>query len=526
MALSGVVHESAMAAPDADLVVDLARTWTYSEAADQIGRVQAAICQVGVKAGDRVGVHFNKGAAGFLAMHAVVSAGAVAVPLDPASPASRLARICREMQISVLTADAPRRTTVEAIHDMEPLRAVIGLDCELDGAWVLGPHDVALLDPLAPATVSQDSLAYILTTSGSTGEPKGISHTHASGRAYGDLAVRAFGVNSEDRVADISPHHFDISTFSLWATPLGRACNIVVNEAYQLLPASHSQLLADEAATIWYSVPFLIQQLVLRGDLQNRNLDALRQVHFGGEVVSASIIAEMMKHCPNARFVNVFGPAEVNTCTAAYFDTPPPSGEPLSIGFPVDNATLRVVDPDSDAPVDGAISAAGEIGELWVATPHLMAGYWNRDETNARVIRNVDGLAYYRTGDLVSRDGSGELAFHGRADNQIKVRGFRIELEGVEADLESLVLAAETAESVVVSAVRHDSGQDQIVAGVLGATADFSRSAFVKAAASVLRAYAIPTQVVHLPAASFTGSGKLNRRILREQAVSLVKETT
>lgn len=522
--LSGLISDKAMVAPEQGCLIDGDRTLTYAEAARAVEQTTAALVSLGISAGDRVGVHFNKSADGFIAMHAAVSAGAVAVPLDPGSPASRLARICDQMQISVVLSHAPRRKSLEAIHGIHRLRAVIGLDLDLDGCVALGPEDVRSHDGCPPVKVESTDLAYIVTTSGSTGEPKGISHTHESGRAYGEMTLRTYDLGSSDRVADISPHHFDISTFSLWSTPLAGATNVVVNEAYQRLPASHSQLLADRAVTIWYSVPFLIQQLVLRGDLDNRDLSALRWVHFGGEVIPSETIGAMMRHCPNARFANIFGPAEVNQVTLAIFDSPPPTDVPLSIGRPLDNSTIRLIDPGESKPLLKNVVAAGEVGEMWAATPQLMKGYWHRDELNREVLKSVDGQTFYRTGDLVSANESGEMSFHGRVDHQVKVRGFRIELEGIEVDLETLVQRMGTAENVVVAVHRRESGEDEIIAGVLGGSSSFDEAEFLRAAASVVPTYAVPTATVRLSSTAFTGSGKLDRRVLREQAVELVEE--
>lgn len=525
--LSGLVLDNATATPDRECIVDVSRTWTWQEAADHVGRQGAALISAGVVPGDRVGVHLNKSAEGFLAMHAVVSVGAVAVPLDPGSPPERLARICSQMQISVVISHGPRRKSLEALHLLHPLRAVVGLVLSLSDEaqpQMFDEDAIAALDPVAPVVVKPDDVAYIVTTSGSTGEPKGIVHTHRSARAYAEMTLRTYDVNATDRIADISPHHFDISTLSLWSTPLAGATNVVINEAYQRLPASHSQLLQDHAVTLWYSVPFLLQQLVLRGDLANRDLTALRWVHFGGEVVPPEIIGAMMDHAPNARFANIFGPAETNQCSVAFFDSAPDIDRPLSVGFPLDHSEIRVVDPDAAAPTPENLMPVDVVGEMWAATPQLMEGYWGLDTVNDKVLKTVDGQRFYRTGDLVSQDASGELTFYGRSDHQVKVRGFRIELEGVEADLESLVQRDGSAENVVVSVWRQESGQDQVVAGVLGATDRFDQTDFMRAAASAVPTYAVPTQTVCIDSPTFTGSGKLDRRVLREQVLTALEE--
>ena len=515
-----------MSTPDSECIVDVSRTWTYAQTAVAIEQQSAAFVEAGVQAGDRVGVHFNKSAEGFIAMHAVVSAGAVAVPLDPASPPARLARICEQMQISVVSSHAPRKRSLEALHAQSPLRTVVGTGIELEGCDFVAAEALAAFEPRPPVATSHDDLAYIVTTSGSTGEPKGICHTHASGRAYVDMTVQAFGLNPTDRVADIAPHHFDISTFSLWATPRAGATNVIVNEAYQRLPASHSQLLADEGVTVWYSVPFLIQQLVLRGDLANRNLDALRWVHFGGETIPAEIVASMMGHCPNARFANIYGPAETNHITHAVFDVPPEAGKLLPVGVSVAGVTIRIVSPGSDVSASDSLVAPREIGEMWAATPQLMAGYWDGEEVDEASIQMIDGVRFYGTGDLMSRDDAGELTFHGRADQQVKVRGFRIELEGIEVELETMVREMGSAENVVVSVHRRSTGEDELVAGILGPTTSFDEATFIQQAASLMPAYAVPTKTVPIESPALTGSGKLDRRTLREQTVRLAEDSS
>ena len=486
------------------------------------GQMAAALRDAGVHAGDRVGVHCNKGAEGFIAMHAVVSIGAVAVPLDPGSPAARIGTICERMQIDAVISHAPRIKTLVQVHALRPIQTVLGVAPAegLAGVTIVDADELGRLEPLTPVNVDPGDSSYIITTSGSTGEPKGMVHTHRSALAYADMTIRTYDMTPDDRVSDIAPHHFDISTHSLWSVPRVGATNVVISEPYQRLPASHSQRLQDEGVTFWYSVPFLLHQLVLRGDLTNRDLSALRWVHFGGEVISAEVIGQMMQYCPNARFGNIFGPAETNQCSLAIFDGPPPPDQPLSVGFPLDHSIIRVVDVNADDPGDEHLMPVGEMGEMWAHTPQLMDGYWDQPELNARVLHVHEGKRFYRTGDLISIDSHGEMSFYGRVDHQVKVRGFRIELEGIELELEQI----DGADHVVVGILRTESGEDELVAGLLGVQSEFDEAEFLRNAASVLPAHAVPTRTVQIATASFTGSGKLDRRALREHAVSIVRE--
>jgi amino acid adenylation domain-containing protein len=516
--LSGLLADQASLRSDAAAVVDVARTWTWSEIAVASGQVMAALIDCGVQPGDRVGVHLNKSAEGFAAMHAVVSVGAIAVPLDPGSRAARLARICDHMQIAIVVSHAPRKRTLLAMQKIRPLVAVIGVDLAAD-LRSIDVDELANFEPAAPRLVDVDAPSYIITTSGTTGEPKGMVHTHRSALAYADMTLRTYGLRPDDRVSDIAPHHFDISTHSLWSVPLAGATNVVISEPYQRLPASHSQRLQDERVTYWYSVPFLLHQLVLRGDLENRDLSALRWVHFGGEVISPLVIADFMAAAPNARFANIFGPAETNQCSVAIFDEAPDPDQMLSVGRPLDHTDIRIIDPDANTP---DLANVVQSGEMWASTPQLMEGYWQQTELNARVIVESDGKCWYRSGDLVSVADDGNMTFHGRVDHQVKVRGYRVELEGVEMELEQLP----DVDHVVVAVSRLASGEDELVAGLLGTASDFDESSFLHAAASALPTYAVPTRTVTIDVASFTGSGKLDRRLLREHILDALRIET
>ncbi len=523
MTLSRIVVDSAEADADHAALVDGDRTWTAAELADAVGRTSRRLLDLGVAPGDRVGVHLNKSAEGFIAMHGVIAAGAVAVPLDPSSPAERLSAIARTVGISVIVSHAPRRRSIIEIAERHRLHAVVGLDEPLDAVRTVTSDQIDEASPSLPVSVGTDDPAYIITTSGSTGEPKGIVHTHGSARAYVDASVAAFGVSSADRVTDIAPHHFDISTFAVWAAPSAGATVVVVPEPHQKFPASLSALVQDERMTIWYSVPFLLQQLVLRGDLEHRDLSQLRLVKFGGEVPAHSILAGLVEHAPEAQLVNVYGPAEVNQCTH-YVVTPGDlEAGTIPIGHPWPAAEVRVTHPDSDSPDTDV-----DEGELWVASATMMAGYFGEPDLDTSPIVEVDARRWYRTGDLVERRPDGSLVFRGRRDQQVKVRGHRIEIEAIESQLERV----SGIEAAVVTVMRRPDGSDELIAGIVPVAPAGSSGteppdvAFVTAAVRPhLPAYAIPSHVVTISGDKTTGSGKLDRRSLRMTLPDLVEET-
>ncbi len=502
MTLTPLLADQAMRHADADAVVDVSRTLSWAECADRAGRLASALAELDVSLGDRVGVCAHKGASGFLGMHAVVAIGAIAVPVDPAAPHERKRRIIESMGIDVMLCDGRTVGDLEPVPGLRTLR----LDDESIDSLVVRP----------PRVVAPEAVAYIITSSGSTGEPKGIVHTHDSAMAYVRNSLELFPLDSTDRVSDIAPHHFDISTHSLWSCPAAGAAIVVMPEMFQQFPASHSQRLQDEGVTHWYSVPFVIQQMVLRGDLENRDLSALRWVQFGGEVIPASMLASFMAHAPNARLANVFGPAETNMCTFHVLDHAPDPDDVVPIGIPTPRTTIRLIDPEAAIPGAAAVVDDGEPGVAWVSGAGVMKEYWDAPERNARVFAEVDGSRWYRTGDVVSvRPSDGLLHFHGREDMQVKVRGHRIEIEGVEVELESI----DGVDAVVVGIARATGGEDVLVAGVVTPPESFDEDAFLAAGRTRLPTWSMPTRIVKLTQPVFTGSGKLARRVLREHAV-------
>lgn len=515
-ALSQLLMAAADRDPSGIAVRDQGASISWAGAAERCGQMSEALRQVGVGRGDRVGVHHRKSADGFLAMHAVVRCGAIAVPLDPTAPIGYLGEVCRLADCRVLLTHSACRQSALQLAQVADLAALIGLDPPDDVARpesvFVSPADLITLDSRSPAAVDSDDPAYLITTSGSTGRPKSICHTHRSALAYVDFKLEAYDFGPEDRIGDIAPNHFDISTLALWVSPAVGATNIVVPEPYQMLPASLSQLAADEAITVWYSVPYLLTQMLQRGSLADRDLSALRWVLFGGEVFPPGVLAELMAEIPGAQFSNVYGPAEVNACAVYHLQGPPQGHEPVPIGAPVAETEIRLV--EAGATTAGQPVVDGGQGEIWVKGPTMMTGYWGHtDEQKSLIVDEPDGR-WYRTGDLAWCRPDGQVVFAGRVDHQVKVRGHRIELEAIEAVLED----AEDVDYAVATVARADDGSDVVIAGVIGDHAPEPDRLRTRVA-NRLPAYAVPTTFLPVQSMPTTGSGKLDRRALRTALV-------
>jgi amino acid adenylation domain-containing protein len=513
--------------PGAVALTDGTATSTWAEADRRIGRLAALLRACGVEAGDRVGVHLRKSVDSFVAVHAVLRAGAVMVPLDPLASVDPVRAVLDEVGAKVVVTDA-RPAVVEALAGTAALGAVVTPVSEdptdpagtrtAGGGAAHGPALVPwrpddVSGPTVPAAecrIGPDDPAYVIPTSGSTGRPKGIVHTHRSALAYAAAAARTYGLTTADRLANVASLHFDQSTFELYAAPLAGASVLVVPDTVLRFPASVAELLERERATVWYSVPYVLRQLEARGALRGRRL-SLRWILFGGEPYPPDELARLMALVPAARVSNVYGPAEVNQCTFHHLDRPPDPARPVPIGRAWSAAEVVVVDPDAHPPVPSRAAGDGRrTGELLVATPTMMRGYWGRPELTRSAIVEASfpgrtGTRWYRTGDLVVDDG-GELVFAGRLDHQVKLRGQRVELEAVEAVLREVPGVRDAA--AVVD--RGPTGEPRLV-GVVVADGEIDERAVRRAVRATLPAAAVPEELAVTDVLPRSSNGKLDR---------------
>ena len=286
------------------------------------------------------------------------------------------------------------------------------------------PEDV----PAAP-----DDLAYILYTSGSTGTPKGVCVSHRNARAFVDWAVRAVGVGPHDRLANHAPLTFDLSVFDLYAAFATGASVHLVPPELAYAPLQLTRFLYERGITVWYSVPSALALMMRDGGLLDGPAPpGLRAVLFAGEPFPVGRVRELSSWT-RARLLNLYGPTETNVCTAHEVvpadlarDRPVPIGGAVS----GDEVWARKA--------DGTRAGPGESGELVVAGPTVMLGYWGREPHRGP----------YRTGDIVRVLDGGAFDYLGRRDHMVKLRGHRIEPGEVEAALAAHPDVAEAAVAV------------------------------------------------------------------------------
>jgi amino acid adenylation domain-containing protein len=526
--LHHLVDLAADRSPEAEAFCDPDQRVSYGELARRSNQLARLLIEDGLRPGARVGIMMPRCVDSALAVYATLKAGAAYVPIDPLMPTGGLAHLIEDCGIEHLLAHESLAQTLERLATRQTsLRTVIGASAELSGSISVRPwSDLDAYragSPPALTTTAAD-LAYIMYSSGSTGRPKGIMHTHSSGLSYARLSVETYGVTPEDRIGNHSPLHFDMSTFGYFSGPCAAATTLLVPEAYTKMAASLSQLMESQRLTIWYSVPLALIQLLTRGVLESRDLRSLRWVLFGGEPFPRQHQRALASLWPHARFSNVYGPAEVNQCTYYHVPRPGEAGAdddgPIPIGRIWDDTEGLILD-ESDRIVElGETGETGETGELLVRSATMMRGYWARPDLDAKAFhhRRLDSnleRTYYRTGDLVKLRNDGELMFLGRKDRQVKVRGYRVELDEIELTITS----HQEVEEAAVYPVRVAGEVDHLEAAVIvkpGSQVDSDEiSRFV---ADIVSWYAVPKAIRVQDTLPRTTSGKIDRRSLQAAA--------
>lgn len=507
--LADIVPRAAAIAPEMVALVGEGIELTWRQVERRTALLAAALLSSGVVQGDRVAVARRKSPESFVAVHAILRAGAVVVPIDPLSPPAMARQVLDDAHVRAVLGDAQTIAALDPWAAVEHEIIVMTTDFLDDDRVVRWPETDSNIsaDPLP--SVHPDDVSYIIYTSGSTGRPKGIVHTHRSALAYATRAVTEYRIGPDDRLAGMNPLHFDMSTLELYAAPLAVCAVVVMAETDLQFPAGLTQRSAEHGVTIWYTVPFLLRSVLERGGLDRRPLPALRSVLYGGEPFPGGALRQLMNRLPGVGFINVYGPAEVNACTHHHLTDASEVGDDVPIGRPWAGVDIRVVDEV------GRDVACGDQGELWVSAPTVMQRYWGLDELSAgRLTHRDDGPDWYATGDVVVEDEDGVLWFRGRRDHQVKVRGVRIELEGIE----SVLTNAPGVLHAVAGPIGPPGNASHVVAAVVlqeGAANDMAP--IRRWCRERLPSIAVPRTIEARPDMPTTASGKIDRRLVRAE---------
>jgi amino acid adenylation domain-containing protein len=492
--------------PDRQAVVTARRTLTYAELTHLAARIGRRLRQEGARPNTLIAVVMEKGWEQIAAVLGVLTSGAAYLPIDPALPPERLARLLRHGEAALALTTARLNSALAWPSGVRRIRVDEIAQAEEKDAD-LPPDSIG--EDAGRAPLTPDDLAYVIHTSGSTGPPKGVMIDHrAAVNTILDINERS-GVGPDDRVLALSSLSFDLSVYDIFGV-LAAGGTVVVPEPHAARdPARWAELLASERVSVWNSVPalmnLLIEYLASRGE---RLPSALRLVMLSGDWIPVTLPDRIRALAPNARVVGLGGATEASIWSIRCpIDAVDPAWASIPYGWPLRNQTFHVLN-ETLGPCPTWVS-----GELYIGGIGLARGYWRDAERTAAsfITHPQTGERLYRTGDFGRYLPDGSIEFLGRDDSQVKIQGYRVEL----GEIESVLAQHPGVRLAVATAVGEPRGERRLAAYVVPADGRATVVALREYLEERLPAYMQPSAIVFVETLPLTPNGKVDRQALR-----------
>jgi len=513
----------AMASPDGIALAIRDQEWTYSELDWRARNLACTILDRTPKAPERIGVFTYRTELAYTGTLAALYAGATFVPLNKQFPVDRTVSMIEQADLQAIIVDGPsQRRLVEVQNKLSNPPLIIapgeGPTAQVPGWIHCDLADRPVADVVPTTVVEPDQLAYLLFTSGTTGKPKGVMITHSNARAFLEAISPRYGLTRHDRTSQTFDQTFDLSVFDIFVTWEAGARLCVLQNNDLLAPA---RFVNQHQLTMWFSVPSVVAYMQRARQLKPGLMPSLRWSLFCGEALPRRAAEAWAEAAPNSAIENLYGPTEATiACTAYRWDRDHSGKQCLNDVVPI-GAGLEGIDTllldESDRQADP--------GELCVGGAQVSPGYWRDSaKTAERFLDRLDDRGvprrYYRTGDRATRLPTGDLAYLGRTDFQLKVSGYRVEVAEVEAVLlrhASVAAAAVVGWPVEAGAVK---GMVAFVVGDNPPVDDLSAQL-----REALPPYAVPREIVALPAFPLNANGKIDRNALVDLLLSRDRKT-
>jgi len=472
---------------------------TYAELDRRSNQLAHALRECGIGSEMRVGICSERSLELLVGVLAILKTGAAYLPIDPEYPRDRIAFMLTDSEVEWVLSQpgfAPKLSAAGA--------RVYTLDAASLAALTGRPERAPVLQ------LHPDSLAYAIYTSGSTGRPKAVGSTH------GGMAQRLrwmqgeYGLSVEDRLLQKTPLSFDVSVWELFLPLIAGARLIFARAGDHRDPARIIELVQRERLTIIHFVPSLLGQFLVHPEV--RACSSLQHVFSGGEALTVALQQHAFEVLPQVKLHNRYGPTEAHIFVS-YWNCRAEQRTAVPIGFAVPGAALHILDAELN------LVPSGAHGELYLGGAGLARGYLSRPGLTAeRFVPDPfaplddPGRRLYRSGDRARRREDGAIEYLGRFDEQVKVRGFRIELREIEVALRK---QAGVREAIV--SVREAASGKQLVAYVVpGDTASVRAEDLKEALRAVLPEYMVPAHVQLMAALPLTSNGKIDLKALPE----------
>jgi amino acid adenylation domain-containing protein len=497
LGLPQLFDQQAERSPDATAVIDDDRSLSYRQVRWRSDALARGLLRRGIEPGARIGILVPRSADLVVVPLGILKSGNTYVPLDPVYPPERLAHIINTSELAAIVG----RPSVPPLPGRVPFIAVDEL---------IDPDTMP--EPMELPDVQPDEVAYIIFTSGSTGRPKGVQIPHRALTNFLWSMRQTPGITAQDVVVAVTTLCFDIAVLELFLPLIVGARVVIANDDETRDGRLLLALLQESNATMLQATPATWQILIEMGwdgDPQLRML-------CGGEALSRELADRLLVRSPE--LWNMYGPTETTVWSAACRVTA--DDAPVPIGPPIANTQFYLVDRD------GKPVPSGTAGELLIGGDGVATGYWRMPEaTQERFVpdtfRNLPGARVYRTGDLARMLPDGRLQFLGRADEQIKIRGFRVEL----GEIETALLRHPDVRQAVAVAGEGAAKETTVFAYVVlrqgaGARREDVMAALRKRLAETLPAYMRPTAILPLDALPRLPNGKIDRKGLPRPSTS------
>lgn len=493
------------------------RVFTYGE----IGAKTAALVNTLLaesSASGFVGIFAARSLGAYVGVYATLLAGRTYMPLNPRFPAERLESMVRQSGCETIILSPECADAFRKVADRLPPLVVLCTDMPCGMGDDFPQHRFCLVEwsreqPLPSVTVTPETPAYLLFTSGSTGIPKGVPVSHRNVCAYLDHVVARYGVTPSDRMSQMFDMTFDLSVHDIFVAAGGGACLCATPERFVMAP---SKFIREKELSLWFSVPSVAMFMSKMGMLTPGAFPSLRFSLFCGEALPERSARLWRAAAPNSAVENLYGPTEATIAITGYrWDDERSPGQCVNgvvpIGEPFPGHAIRLIDAElRDAP-DG-----GE-GELCLSGPQVTGGYLNNPVETSRRFVHLSGSpeVWYRTGDLARNTPYG-LVYLGRTDDQVQIRGYRVELQEIDRVLREAT-GSELAVAVPVSAFGGENSDT--IYGYVEPPAEgaVDANAVLAHCRERLPEYMAPSRIILVDKMPLNSNGKIDRNRLAER---------
>jgi D-alanine--poly(phosphoribitol) ligase subunit 1 len=498
--------ESARKNPQRLALFASGKSYTYGEMLDAVVRVADWLSSGDQHGPKRVGILGSRSMEACVGILAAAWVGAAYVPINLKLPQMGIVGLLKRSGLDALIADpaGTQMLTPQVLAQSPP--KILCVRKHVAGSFAQRAAYFEDLPNAAkshePVTTGEDVVAYILYTSGSTGVPKGVMLPNRAVRQLLDVMTQDYPLTPEDRMAETTETSFDLSVYNMFATWRAGASLHIVPQEQAMAPA---KFVVERQITAWLSVPSIAAFMSRMGLLKKDVFPSLKYTFFAGEPLLASVAEAWSIAAPNSRVVNMYGPTEaaVICIGQTYGPLSVLTRDCVAIGRPFAQTRAAIAKGET------GFASAGTQGELLLAGPQLALGYLDDQDKTAARFATIDGTCWYKTGDLAFYDENGIFHYLGRIDNQVKVLGYRVELEEIECHLRDSTGCVDVA---AVAWPLHGTSASGVVAFIVNFAG--SEESVKKRLQEALPAYMVPSKIHLVRELPLNNNGKVDRGAL------------